>query len=96
MDTEPQPQRPLVTLRYCPLCRWLTRAAWIAQELLITFTDEIDVLLSPSGKGQFEVSLNDEIIFSRAETGRFPDPKELKQAIRDRIDPDRSLGHSDA
>jgi selenoprotein W-related protein len=96
MTAEPLPKRPVVALRYCPLCRWLTRAAWIAQELLTTFPDEIDVLLSPSGKGQFEVSLDDEVIFSRASAGRFPDPKELKQAIRDRIDPDRSLGHSDA
>ena len=95
MHTEPRPRRPLVTIRYCPLCRWLTRAAWIAQELLLTFSDEIDVLLSPSDKGQFEVSLNDESIFSRASAGRFPEPKELKQAIRDRIDPERSLGHSD-
>jgi selenoprotein W-related protein len=91
-DSKP---RPRVTLRYCPLCRWLTRAAWIAQELLTTFPGEIDVLLSPAGNGLFEVSFDDEVIFSRAEAGRFPDPKELKQAIRDRIDPERSLGHSD-
>ncbi|KYF64373.1 SelT/selW/selH domain protein [Sorangium cellulosum] len=95
MDTDPAPQRPLVAIRYCPKCRWLTRAAWLAQELLITFPDEIDVLLSPGASGVFDVALDGALIFSRAAAERFPEPKELKQAIRDRIDPERSLGHSD-
>ncbi|WP_438030168.1 SelT/SelW/SelH family protein [Sorangium sp. So ce233] len=95
MDTDPAPQRPLVAIRYCPKCRWLTRAAWLAQELLITFPDEIDVLLSPGASGIFDVTLDGALLFSRAAAERFPEPKELKKAIRDRIDPERSLGHSD-
>ncbi|WP_437580990.1 SelT/SelW/SelH family protein [Sorangium sp. So ce887] len=95
MDTAPGPQRPLVAIRYCPKCRWLTRAAWLAQELLITFPDEIDVLLSPGASGLFDVTLDGDLLFSRAAAERFPEPKELKQAIRDRIAPDRPLGHSD-
>ena len=91
----PAANRPMVTVRYCPKCRWLTRAAWLAQELLITFGDELEVLLSPGPSGLFEVSLDGELLFSRAQAGRFPEPKELKQAIRDRIAPGRSLGHSD-
>jgi selenoprotein W-related protein len=67
----------------------------MAQELLTTFTTEIEVTLVPGVGGVFEVTLDAEQIFSRAEAGRFPEPKELKQAIRDRIDPERSLGHSD-
>ncbi|WP_437785814.1 SelT/SelW/SelH family protein [Sorangium sp. So ce1097] len=95
MDTAAAPQRPLVAIRYCPKCRWLTRAAWLAQELLITFPDGIDVLLSPGESGVFDVTLDGALLFSRAAAERFPEPKELKQAIRDRIDPERSLGHSD-
>ena len=34
-------------------------------------------------------------IWSRKDAGRFPDIKELKQLVRDRIAPDRPLGHSD-
>jgi selenoprotein W-related protein len=30
------------------------------------------------------------------EQGRFPEIRELKQLVRDRIAPGRSLGHSDA
>ncbi|WP_438011163.1 Rdx family protein [Sorangium sp. So ce321] len=95
MDTAPAPPRPLVAIRYCPKCRWLTRAAWLAQELLITFPDEIDVLLSPAESGVFDVLLDGALLFSRAAAERFPEPKELKQSIRDRIAPARSLGHSD-
>jgi len=74
----------------------LPRAAWIAQELLTTFADELgEVALIPGESGVFEVRLNGDMLFDRAVVGRFPDPKELKQLIRDRIAPDKSLGHSD-
>lgn len=85
-----------VRIRYCTQCRWLARATWIAQELLTTFPTELEVTLEPEFGGVFEVELEGAVIFSRAERRRFPEPKELKQRIRDRVDPERSLGHSDA
>ena len=39
--------------------------------------------------------LNKELIFSRKQVGRFPEAKELKQLVRDHINPKRNLGHSD-
>lgn len=85
-----------VEIEYCTQCRWLLRAAWIAQELLTTFGEDLgEVALLPGKGGVFEVRLDGEAIFSRAVAGRFPEAKELKQAIRDRIDPTRDLGHSD-
>jgi len=83
-------------IEYCTQCRWLLRAAWLAQELLTTFeTDLNNVSLHPGTGGVFEVRLNDVVIFSRKQTGRFPESKELKQLVRDVIDPHRDLGHSD-
>ncbi|ADQ83643.1 conserved hypothetical protein [Methylovorus sp. MP688] len=68
----------------------------MAQELLTTFESDIErVSLVPGTGGIFEVRLNGEVIFSRKQMERFPESKELKQLIRDRIDPERSLGHSD-
>jgi selenoprotein W-related protein len=84
-----------VRIRYCTQCRWLTRAAWLAQELLTTFPTELELTLEPGFGGIFEVELDGAVIFSRAVSRRFPEPKELKQKIRDRVDPARSLGHSD-
>lgn len=83
-------------IEYCTQCRWLLRAAWMAQELLTTFESELgEVALMPGRQGIFEVRLEGDTIFSRQEQGRFPESKELKQLVRDRIAPDRPLGHSD-
>ncbi|MGJ8618963.1 MAG: SelT/SelW/SelH family protein [Methylophilaceae bacterium] len=85
-----------LTIKYCTQCRWLLRAAWLAQELLITFEEDLkSVGLMPGTGGIFEVHLNDRLLFSREEAGRFPESKELKQLVRDQIDPERNLGHSD-
>jgi selenoprotein W-related protein len=87
---------PRVEIEYCTQCRWLLRAAWMAQELLTTFVDDLaEVALIPGTGGIFEIRLDDQLLFSRKEMGRFPEAKEVKQLIRDKIDPQRSLGHSD-
>lgn len=68
----------------------------MAQELLVTFEQELtEVALRPGAEGIFEIALDDATIWSRAEAGRFPELKELKQLVRDRVAPDRALGHSD-
>jgi selenoprotein W-related protein len=87
---------PRIQIKYCTQCRWLLRASWMAQELLTTFQDEVgEVALIPGTGGVFEIGVNDEIVWSRKDEGRFPDIKELKQLVRDRIAPGRDLGHSD-
>ena len=68
----------------------------MSQELLTTFVEEAgEVALLPGTGGIFEVKVNDEIVFSRKEQGRFPDIKELKQLVRDKIAPEKSIGHSE-
>jgi selenoprotein W-related protein len=87
---------PRLEIEYCTQCRWLLRAAWLAQELLTTFEKEMgEVALVPGTGGIFEVRLEGETIFSRCQQGRFPESKELKQLVRDRIAPQKHLGHSD-
>ena len=88
--------RPRVAITYCTQCRWILRAGWLAQELLFTFdTDLGEVALIPGTGGVFEVSVNEVLIWSRKTHGRFPEAKELKQLVRDRVAPDKDLGHSD-
>ncbi|GAA4408988.1 SelT/SelW/SelH family protein [Nibrella viscosa] len=89
--------KPIITIGYCPKCGWLLRSAWMAQELLTTFTDDIQgVLLHPSDiSGRFWVNVGEQRIFDRNEAGRFPEIKELKQLVRDMVNPGKSLGHSD-
>jgi selenoprotein W-related protein len=72
------------------------RAGWTAQELLTTFVDELkEVALVPGKGGIFEVRLDGETLWSRKDERRFPEMAELKQRLRDRIAPERELGHSD-
>ena len=86
----------VVKIKYCTQCGWLLRSSWISQELLNTFSEEIDELtLVPSTGGVFEIYINDEIIWSREEQNRFPEIKILKQLVRDHIAPKKSLGHID-
>ena len=88
---------PRLEIEYCTQCRWLLRAAYLAQEVLTTFVDDLaEVALVPGKGGVFEVRLDGETIWSRAAERRFPETKEIKQRVRDRVAPERPLGHSDA
>lgn len=89
--------KPTITIEYCPKCGWMLRAAYMAQELLTTFSEEIkSVTLLPSETGgRYTIFINDEIVFDRKDTGHFPEIKELKQLVRDVVNPAKSLGHSD-
>jgi len=89
--------KPTISIEYCPKCGWMLRAAYMGQELLSTFTDEIHgVLLQPSETGgAYIIRINGDIVFDRKEQGRFPEIKELKQLVRDVVSPEKSLGHSE-
>ena len=85
-------------IEYCTGCRWLLRSAWIAQELLTTFQDELfEVCLRPQTKqsGHFQIVCNDQLIWCRKKENGFPEIKTLKQRTRDLIVPEKNLGHSE-
>ena len=82
-------RKPRVEIEYCSQCRFILRASWMAQELLTTFADELgEVALVPGTGGIFEVRLNGEQLWNKKQAGRYPEPKEIKQLIRDRIAPE--------
>ena len=90
------PRSPRLEIEYCTQCRWLLRAAWMAQELLTTFQSELgEVALVPGTGGVFDVRVDGTLVWSRQQQERFPELKELKQRIRDIVAPGRPLGHSD-
>jgi selenoprotein W-related protein len=90
------PRQPRIEIVYCTGCRWMLRAAWMAQELLTTFEKEIgEVALIPGEGGIFEIRADGRLLWSRAAEGDFPEVKELKKRVRDAIAPGKDLGHSD-
>ncbi len=35
---------PRIEIEYCTKCRWMVRAAWMAQELLSTFEENLEAV----------------------------------------------------
>jgi selenoprotein W-related protein len=88
--------KPRVSILYCTQCNWLLRAGWMAQELLSTFSDSLgEVALIPGTGGNFEIRVGEALVWERKRDGGFPGPKDLKQRVRDIIEPERDLGHTD-
>lgn len=89
--------KPTITIEYCPKCGWMLRSAYFAQELLTTFSEDVTgVFLQPSKtSGTFQIRIAEQLIFDRVSAGGFPEIKELKQKVRDVVNPAKSLGHSD-
>jgi len=89
--------KPLIRIEYCPKCKWMLRATYIAQELLTTFEDIVGgVLLVPADvNGRFTIQIDERTVFDRKASGGFIEIKLIKQLVRDVIAPGMSLGHSD-
>ncbi|KAG7096635.1 hypothetical protein E1B28_004052 [Marasmius oreades] len=98
-----------ITIEFCDRCRWLHRATWIQTELFVTFGPSVigTIILVPrisdETAGRFRVWLSMPgteqsqpiLVWDRKVEGGFPELKVLKQRIRDRVQPEKSLGHSD-
>ncbi|WP_318425181.1 SelT/SelW/SelH family protein [Photobacterium leiognathi] len=88
--------KAIIDIYYCRQCNWMLRSTWMTQELLHTFSEEIQTIsLHPDTGGRFEIHCNGQLIWERKADGGFPDAKQLKQRIRDVINPERDLGHVD-
>ena len=99
-DSSSNHKEPNLSIEYCTGCRWMFRASWLMQECLTTFNDEIGSITlvpskPPSPGGTFLIKLNNDVIWDRKFEGSFPEAKQLKQRIRDKISPQKDLGHSD-
>lgn len=87
---------PRIVITYCIQCRWLLRAAWVAQELLTSFSTDLgEVALRPGTGGVFTVTVDDQPVWDRVVDGGFPDIVRLKRLVRDHVAPGRDLGHAD-
>lgn len=87
-----------IEIHYCVKCKWMMRSAWMAQEILATFEDHVEsVALWPSHEaGTFQIKINGTIVWDRRVDGGFPQPKELKQKVRDVLVPGKNIGHNEA
>ena len=86
-----------IRITYCTGCNWMLRACWMAQEILASYSEDIEaVSLHPdSSGGVFVIHAGEDVIWDRARDGGFPQIAELKRRIRDVVAPGRDLGHLD-
>lgn len=55
----------------------------MTEKLLKEFQKKIgSAKLLPGGRGAFEVSVNGSLVFSKLQQGRFPDIKEIREALK--------------
>jgi selenoprotein W-related protein len=79
-------EKPALSIEYCTVCNFRGRAVWLAQELLAALEQELSgVTLVPGRGGVFDVRLGPEMLFSYKASGRFPEPRELRDQIRERL-----------
>jgi selenoprotein W-related protein len=55
-------------------------------DLLPHFKQDIDAMvLIPSDGGRFEFSVNGELVYSKLDTGEFPEPRDIIDAVEQRM-----------
>ena len=67
----------------------MPRAVGLTDELLQGWAPIIETVeLLPSSKGRFEVTLDGELIFSKASLGRHANPGEIAALVRKKLGPE--------
>jgi selenoprotein W-related protein len=65
------------------------RAVGLTDELLTGWAPIVETIeLLPASKGRFEVVLDGELLFSKAELGRHAEPGEVVALVRERLGPE--------
>ena len=77
------PDKPEIEILYCAPCGYLPDALNMLEKLLQEYHAKLGkASLVPGHGGAFEVSINGALVFSKLQQGRFPDIKELREAVK--------------
>lgn len=78
--------KKIVNIQYCTSWGYVGRAVALSQNILKEHKNSLEMVsIIPSSGGVFEVTFNDELIFSKKELNRFPNDDEVEEIIRKRI-----------
>lgn len=76
----------ILLIEYCTAWGYIGRAVALARSILNEHKNNISELrLIPSSGGVFEVTLKDELLFSKKELDRFPEKDEVESIIRNKL-----------
>jgi len=73
----------VIQINYCTQCGYKAVATALQGELRKEFGVESELVIGP--RGSFNVTVNGELIFSKAEAGRFPKPGEIVTRIKEHL-----------
>lgn len=77
----------VITIEYCTSWGYLGRAVAHTRSILNEHSNKInEVSIVPSSGGVYEISFNDELIFSKKELDRYPERDEIEELVRTRIE----------
>ena len=82
----PVPDKPVtlhfmdIEIIYCTMCNYKPAAARLAAELKKNFN--VDARLTQGSKGIFDVKVDGKLVYSKFETGRFPDDEEVTEILK--------------
>ena len=69
-------------IEFCTKCRFQGRAFWLARELFDVVPELVDeIALRPSSGGVFTVRYDESTVWELATAGRFPEPKDIREAM---------------
>lgn len=64
----------------------MDRAVALAENLLNQHKNDVsELVIIPSQGGVFEIRVNDKLLFSKAELGRFPEEGEAENLVKEAI-----------
>ena len=69
-----------ISIKYCAEWNYKPRASSMGDELKKEFGAEIELIAG--GGGIFDISVDDNMVFSKFEKGRFPQPEEIVRLIK--------------
>lgn len=73
-----------ITITYCVPCDYSDYALGLTKELIKNYQHNINKLVLKTGsKGIFDIWVNDEIIFSKKELNRYPEPGEISRMLEE-------------
>jgi selenoprotein W-related protein len=86
MNREPVAPLHAIEIEFCIDCSYRHRAWELAEDLMDRWMPIIErIVLKPSHFGRYEVTLNGELIFSKADLHRHALPGEVVGLVQDRI-----------
>lgn len=76
----------ILLIEYCTGWGYLGRAVALARSILNEHKNNItELTLVPSSGGVLEITLNNELIFSKKELNRYPEKGEVEKLVTDKL-----------